>query len=282
VTSKKAPAKINLYLRVVRKRSDGYHDIISLMQLISLYDELTFVQRASGIMVKCPGSILPEDENNLVYRAAAGFYDRSGLKPGIEITLQKHIPVGAGLGGGSSDAATTLVTLNELHNSPLSTEELLRLGESLGADIPFFIFGKTAWASGKGEMLTEAPSLPLFWIVLINPGFPVSTKEVYQGLNLGLTKKIIKYSIPRFSSVKEAASGLVNDLERVTLTLHPALAEIKAFLLKNGALGAAMTGSGPTMFGVFTDEASAQRVRRISVAQDGWLTFCACSLQGNL
>ncbi|MHB8091453.1 MAG: 4-(cytidine 5'-diphospho)-2-C-methyl-D-erythritol kinase [Syntrophales bacterium] len=282
MTSKKAPAKINLCLRVVRKRSDGYHDIISLMQLISLYDELTFVQRASGIMVKCPGSILPEDENNLVYRAAAGFYDRSGLKPGIEITLQKHIPVGAGLGGGSSDAATTLVTLNELHNLPLSTEELLRLGESLGADVPFFIFGKNAWAAGKGERLTEAPSLPLIWFVLINPGFPVSTKEVYQSLNLGLTKKIIKYSIPCFSSAKEVASGLVNDLERVTFTLHPALAEIKAFLLKNGALGAAMTGSGPTMFGVFTDEESAQRVKRISAAQNGWLTFCARSLQGNL
>ncbi|MBW6484779.1 MAG: 4-(cytidine 5'-diphospho)-2-C-methyl-D-erythritol kinase [Syntrophobacterales bacterium] len=282
MTSKKAPAKINLCLRVVGKRSDGYHDIISLMQLISLYDELTFVQRASGIMVKCPGSILPEDENNLVFRAAAGFYDRTGLKPGIEITLQKHIPVGAGLGGGSSDAATTLVTMNELHDSPLSTEELLRLGESLGADVPFFIFGKTAWASGKGEMLTEAPGLPLFWIVLINPGFPVSTREIYQGLNLGLTKKIIKYSIPRFSSVKEAASGLVNDLERVTLALHPALAEIKAFLLKNGALGAAMTGSGPTMFGVFADEASAQRVIRSSAAQNGWLMFCVRSLQGSL
>lgn len=276
--SKKAPAKINLYLRVVKKRVDGYHDIISLMQLISLYDELTFVQTNSGITVKCPGSSLPEDENNLVYRAAAGFYAQTGAKPGIEITLQKHIPVGAGLGGGSSDAATTLVTLNEMHGLPLTKKELLQLGESLGADVPFFIFGKTAWAEGRGEILTEAPALPLFWIVLINPGFPVSTKEVYQGLNLGLTKKIIDYSIPRFSSVKDMATGLTNDLEQVTLARHPVLEQIKAFLLKNDALGAAMTGSGPTMFGVFTDEDSAQRVENISAKQNGWLTFCARSL----
>ena len=275
--SKKAPAKINLYLRVVKKRSDGYHDILSLMQLISLYDELTFAEVASGITLRCPGSSLPEDENNLVYRAAAGFYAKTGIKPGIEITLQKHIPIGAGLGGGSSDAATALGALNGLYNLPLSTEELLQLGESLGADVPFFIYGKPAWASGKGEILTEAPNLPLLRLVLINPGFPVSTRDVYQCLNLGLTKKIIKYSIPRFSSVKEVAAGLANDLERVTFKLHPALAELKAFLLKNGALGAAMTGSGPTMFGVFTDEESAQRVEKIS-AEHGWLSFCVRSL----
>jgi len=278
VTSKKAPAKINLYLRVVNKRSDGYHDIISLMQLISLQDELDFVETDTGIKVKCPGSALPEDETNLVYRAAAGFYAKTGIKPGIGITVQKHIPVGAGLGGGSSDAATTLLAMNDLYNSPLSRAELLQLGESLGADVPFFIFGKPAWASGKGEILTEAPSLPLFWIVLINPRFQVSTGEVYQGLNLRLTKKIIKYSIPCFSSVKEAAAGLANDLERVTFTLHPDLEKIKTFLLENGALGAAMTGSGPTMFGIFTDADSAQRAEKISARRNDWLTFCVRSL----
>ncbi len=276
--SKRAPAKVNLYLRVVKRRDDGYHDIITLMQLISLYDELTFTRINSGLTVRCPKSDLPEGEGNLVYRAATAFHAQTGIQPGIEITLQKHIPVGAGLGGGSSDAATTLVTLNEMHNSPLTKMELQRLGESLGADVPFFIFEKTAWASGKGEVLTEGPEFPVFWIVLINPGFPVSTKEIYRGLNLGLTKKIINYSIPRFSSVTEMASGLENDLERVTLALHPDLAPIKSFLLENGALGAVMTGSGPTIFGVFAGQEAAERAEKIAARRKEWLTFCVRSL----
>ncbi len=276
--SKKAPAKINLCLKVIRKRDDGYHDIVSLMQQVGLFDELVFVPARSGIKISCPGSDLPEDVDNLVYRAAASFYDRTGIIPGIDITLKKQIPTGAGLGGGSSDAATTLLTLNEMNNLPLKTEELLQLGESLGADVPFFVFGKTAWAAGKGEILTHGPTLPPFWVVMINPGFHVSTKEVYQGLNLGLTKKVINYSIPCFSSVKDVAAGLVNDLERVTMARHPVLGQIKAFLLENGALGVSMSGSGPTVFGLFSDRDAAGQAQAMASNQRGWLTFCVCSL----
>ncbi len=270
---KKSPAKINLYLRVIKKRADGYHDIISLMQLITLYDELIFSPRDSGIVLDCPQSDLPVDENNLVYRAAAAFYSRTGITPGIKIIIHKHIPVGAGLGGGSSNAATTLAALNEIHKKPLTKKELMQVGATLGADVPFFIFGKTAWASGRGETLEEAPPLPPLWFVIINPGFPVSTKEIYQGLNWGLTKKRINYSIPCFSSVKEIAAGLTNDLERVTLALYPVLREIKAFLLENGALGALMTGSGPTVFGIFSSEEAVLRVERIAALKNGWLAF---------
>jgi 4-diphosphocytidyl-2-C-methyl-D-erythritol kinase len=275
VIKKKSPAKINLYLRVLQKRADGYHDIISLMQLITLYDELIFSPHAGGVTLDCPQSDLPADENNLVYRAAAAFYSRTGILPGIKITLHKHIPVGAGLGGGSSNAATTLAALNEIHKMPLTKNELMQLGATLGADVPFFLFGKTAWASGRGEMLQEAPPLPPLWFVVINPGFPVSTKEIYQGLNWGLTKKRINYSILRFSSVKEIAAGLTNDLEGVTSALYPVLNEIKAFLMENGALGALMTGSGPTVFGIFASEEAAARVERVSASQKGLLVFGA-------
>ena len=187
--TKASPAKVNLYLRVLRRREDGYHDILSLMQRISLCDEMTFTPRAGGIVIRCPDSSLPEDERNIVYRAAAAFFSRIAAPPGVEITIRKKIPIAAGLGGGSSNAATTLMTLNELSGCPLTREELLEMGAKLGADVPFFIFGNTAWASGIGDRFIEAAPLPPLWFVLINPGFAVSTKWVYQGLNLGLTNR---------------------------------------------------------------------------------------------
>lgn len=272
---KKSPAKINLYLRVIKKRADGYHDILSLMQLITLYDELIFSPHGAGIILDCPQSDLPADENNLVYRAATAFYSRTGIAPGIKITLHKHIPLGAGLGGGSSNAATTLAALNEINKTGLTKSELMQIGETLGADVPFFIFGKTAWASGRGEVLEETQPLPPLCFVIINPGFSVSTQEIYRSLNWGLTKKGINYSIPRFSSVNEIATGLANDLEEATSAFYPVVREMKAFLLENGALGALMTGSGPTVFGIFNSEEKAERTERNSSGKNGWLTFVA-------
>jgi 4-diphosphocytidyl-2-C-methyl-D-erythritol kinase len=276
--TKASPAKVNLYLRVLRKREDGYHDIHSLMQRISLCDEMTFAPTDGGIVVRCPGTALPEDEKNIVYRAAAAFFSSVNAPPGIKIDVRKRIPVGAGLGGGSSNAATALMTLNEMHGSPLTREELMKIGAGLGADVPFFIFGKTAWASGIGDLLTEAPFLPLLWFVLINPGFEISTKMVYQELNLGLTKQGINYSIPRFYAAEDLIRGLRNDLEKVTLRLHPDLAQVKTFLLENGARGALMSGSGPTVFGVFTDEESACRAEENLRQGNRWLVFRARSL----
>ena len=276
--TKASPAKVNLYLRVLRKRDDGYHDILSLMQRISLFDEMTFAPTGSGIAVFCPGTTLPEGEGNIVYRTAAAFFSRIGTSPGIEITIRKRIPIAAGLGGGSSNAATTLMTLNDMYGSPMTREELMRIGTGLGADVPFFIFGKTAWASGIGDRFMETPSFPPFWFVLINPGFPISTKWVYQGLNFGLTKQDINYSIPRFSTKEDVIGGLTNDLEKVTVKVHPVLDEIKALLLASGARGALMSGSGPTVFGIFTDRESAEKAEEELGQGTRWRVFGAQSL----
>jgi 4-diphosphocytidyl-2-C-methyl-D-erythritol kinase len=276
--TKASPAKINLYLRVLRKREDGYHDILSLMQKITLFDEMTFAPTGGGIAVHCPGATLPEDERNIVYRAAAAFFSRIGISPGIEITIRKRIPIAAGLGGGSSNAATTLMALNEMYGSPITREELMEIGAGLGADVPFFIFGKTAWASGIGDRLAEAPPLPPCRFVLIHPGFEISTKSVYQGLNLGLTKQGFNYSIPRFSTAEDLIRGLTNDLEKVTVKLHPVLDEVKALLLASGARGALMSGSGPTVFGIFTDRESAGRAEKNLGQQTRWRVFGAQSL----
>lgn len=268
---KKSPAKINLHLTVLRKREDGYHDIVTLIQRISLYDELTFSPLPAGIIIKCPGSPLPEDEGNIVYRAAAAYFSHTGYKKGIAITIAKKIPIAAGLGGGSSNAATTLLTLNELTGGNLSQGELLALGKKLGADVPFFIFGKTAWATGIGDCLQEAAPLPSCWFLLINPGFPVSTKMVYEKLNLRLTRSNINYSIPPFKigGGINLIEGLKNDLEEVTLTLHPFLNQLKQFLMNCGALGALMSGSGPTVFGVFATEIEARQANE-TLALKGW------------
>jgi len=272
---------VNLYLRVLRRREDGYHDILSLMQRISLCDEMTFTPRAGGIVIRCPDSPLPEDERNIVYRAAASFFPRIAAPPGVEITIRKKIPIAAGLGGGSSNAATTLMTLNEISGCPLTREELLEMGVKLGADVPFFIFGNAAWASGIGDRFIEAAPLPPLWFVLINPGFAVSTKWVYQELKLELTNGRINYSIPRFDTVDHLTRGLTNDLEKVTMRSHPVLERVKSLLLESGAAGALMSGSGPTVFGVFGDEASALRAEK-SLKQEKqenrWSVFRAHSL----
>lgn len=273
-----SPAKVNLTLRVLGRRADGYHDILSLMQKISLCDEMIFSPGSGGIVLSCPDSPLPVDERNIVHRAAAAFISRLGAPGGIAVTIRKRIPLAAGLGGGSSNAATTLMTLNEMAGHPLSREELMRMGSELGADVPFFIFGDTAWAAGIGDRLVEAAPLPPLWFVLVNPGFAVSTKMVYENLNLRLTNQAIRYSIPRFSTVEDLLGGLANDLERVTVRRHPVLDHIKTLLLENGARGTLMSGSGPTVFGIFTDAESARQAEQNLGQLNRWSVFGAHSL----
>jgi len=254
---KQSPAKINLILKVLRKREDGYHDIATLMQGISLYDEMKFSLKGNTIIVKCPGSSLPENEDNIVYKAAKALFSYVSYSSGVEITINKKIPIAAGLGGGSSNAATTLVTLNEMLGCGCSKEDLVRIGSKIGADVPFFIFRETAWAFGIGDRLQIAEDIPFMWFVLVNPGFEVSTKKVYENLKLGLTKRIIKYTIPRLKKVPQVSGKLSNDLEKVTLELYPVLFKIKELLIAYGALGSLMSGSGPTVFGIFADEKAA-------------------------
>jgi len=267
---RQSPAKVNLFLRVLRKRSDGFHDILSLMQRITLYDEMRFALRGDGVVVRCPGSTLPEDRGNIVCRAAEDLLAHVSGHTGAEITIHKKIPVAAGLGGGSSNAATTLVTLNEMTGTPCTTEELMEMGARLGADVPFFVSGRTALASGIGDHLKPVQGVPRIWFVLVNPGFEVSTREIYERLRLGLTKEPIKYRMPRFATMSHIAGGLYNDLEKVSLHLHPVLSEIKERLMANGASGSLMSGSGPTVFGIFENEHDARRAgRRLKEAQIG-------------
>ena len=252
-----SPAKVNLILKVLRRREDGYHDIASLMQKVSLADEMEFSPLRVGIELACPGSNLPTGEGNLVVRAARALFAEAGFAGGVRITLRKRIPTAAGLGGGSSNAATTLTVLNNLFQFGLERERLIRIGARLGADVPFFIHGSTAWAFGIGDLLEPAVIASGMWLVLVNPGFEVSTKWVYQSLNLPLTKTPLQYSIPTFSGVRDLAASLTNDLERVTVARYPVLEELKGFLLRQGALGSLMSGSGPTVFGLFENEPDA-------------------------
>jgi 4-diphosphocytidyl-2-C-methyl-D-erythritol kinase len=251
-----SPAKVNLILKVLRHREDGYHDIASLMQKVSLADEMQFAPIRDGIEISCPGSDLPTDEGNLVVRAARALFAEAGFAGGVRITLRKRIPTAAGLGGGSSNAATTLTVLNDLFRFGFDRERLIRIGARLGADVPFFIYGSTAWAFGIGDLL-EPAVIPEMCLVLVNPGFEVPTKWVYQSLNLPLTKTPLKYSIPSFSGIRDLASALSNDLEKVTVARYPVLEELKGFLLRQGAIGSLMSGSGPTVFGLFEKEQDA-------------------------
>jgi 4-diphosphocytidyl-2-C-methyl-D-erythritol kinase len=257
-----APAKINLFLRVLRRRADNYHDLATVLQQITLYDELIFLPRTQGIVLQCTGCPLTPVEDNLVFRAACDFFSYTGCTAGIEIILRKHIPIAAGLGGGSSDAAATLIALNEIFSARLRKTELMELGVRLGADIPFFIFSNRAFATGIGDKLKVLPDLPKLNLVLVNPPFPLSTKMVYETLNLTLTKKKNNYSIPRFYALDDVIRELHNDLEAVSALMHPELDNFKQMLLEEGALGALMSGSGPTLFGIFPDEKSAR------IAQD--------------
>lgn len=261
-----SPAKINLHLRVLGKRRDGYHDIFSLMQRISLYDELSFQPRTRDIVISCPEGSLPVNEDNIVFRAARSLFAQTGYPGGVEIEIRKNIPIAAGLGGGSSNAATTLITLNDLFGFRLTGLKLRELGKTLGADVPFFIFRKTAWATGIGEVLAEAQNIPCCWYVLINPGFPVSTKTIYSSLKLGLTSEPINYSIPPLHKQDDLIRFLKNDLEEPAIEFHPEIREMKDLMRSTDALGSLMSGSGPTVFGFFPEE---QRARAAASAIAG-------------
>ncbi|MFA4915575.1 MAG: 4-(cytidine 5'-diphospho)-2-C-methyl-D-erythritol kinase [Syntrophales bacterium] len=276
-----SPAKLNLHISVLRKREDGYHDIATLMQKISLYDEMTFSPIKRGIVVKCPGSSLPENENNIIYRAAMAIFSYASCASGIDITIKKKIPVAAGLGGGSSNAAAALMTINEMFGFHICTDDLMKIGTKLGADVPFFIYGKTtAWALGIGDRLHTAGSIPLLWFVLITPRLEISTQMVYENINLRLTKRTINYTIPQLQTVKDLLKELRNDLEEVTLNMHPFLRQLKDLLLKFGALGALMSGSGPTVFGLFSDAESALKAGKAleKSGKGAWSVFVVHSI----
>ena len=271
-----SPAKINLFLKVIGKRPDGYHDLVSLMCGITLFDNITVDIGGAGIAVSCNDPDVPTDESNLVCRAVRVFQKAAGLNEGVRIDIRKHVPVGAGLGGGSSNAAALLTGLNEHYGFPLSTDNLRSLGATIGADVPFFIDGKPAIATGIGEKLELFGGMPDFHLVLINPGFLVSTAEIFKKLKIGLTNSAKKPKRDLLIDQKfDVASHLCNDLETVTSTIYPDIAEVKAALIAQGAEGALMSGSGPTVFGLFSDSKSAERAKNNLAGRTGWRVFTA-------
>lgn len=272
-----SPAKINLFLKVTGKRPDGYHDLVSLMCRVGLYDTISLKFGPPRITVVCDDPDLPTDVANLAGRAAAAFYDSDSFKPPLErvaIEIEKRIPVGAGLGGGSSNAATVLSALNRHYGEPLTQSKLAEMGLGLGADVPFFLSKGAAIVSGIGEQLEPYPFLKPWPVLLVFPGFHVSTAQVYKKLTLGLTKceKILK-GFPFEAQEFDVTRHLCNDLETVTLTQFPELLNIKKELIQLGALNALMSGSGSAVFGLFEDAQKAKQAKKHLSTHKGWQLF---------
>ena len=265
-----APAKINYLLDVIAKRPDGYHELRMIMQRVNLCDQISLsVTETPDIMVTCTSPFAPGGPKNIAWKAAKTFLEYAKCGKGVTIEITKNIPVAAGLGGGSSNAATVLMGLNELLQTGYSEEKLMEIGCTLGADVPFFIFKKTALAEGIGEKFTILPEMPKCIILLINSGIHVSTAWVYRSLLLTSTRELNK--LPEFfESVEQVAAILSNDLEEVTIPAFPIIAEIKSRLMDCGAVGSLMSGSGPTVFGIFKDFASAEVARHQITVGTNW------------
>ena len=264
----KARAKINLGLDVVRKREDGYHEVRMIMQMINLYDKITMRRiTESEIRVTTNLPYLPVNEDNLVYRAAKLLMDEFQVTEGVEIELQKYIPVAAGMAGGSSDAAAVMVGINRIFHLGLTKKQLMERGVKIGADVPFCIMRGTALAEGLGEGLTPLPAMPHCSLVIAKPKIHVSTKFVYGNLKANELKEHpdIDWQVQalREGSLEQLVAKMGNVLETVTVPAYPVIDEIKKTMLKNDAMGAMMSGSRPTVFGVFEREERAQEVCRL-------------------
>lgn len=254
----KALAKINLGLDVLRRREDGYHEVKMIMQTISLHDDLEIRRiKTPEIQVKTNLYYLPTNENNLVYKAAKLLMDEFGIKEGVAIQLKKRIPVAAGMAGGSTDGAAVLWGMNQMYGLGLSRQELMERGVKLGADVPYCVQRGTALAEGIGERLSVLPSMPKCTILIAKPGISVSTKFVYENLHANDLKPEQHPDVDRMiEAMKEKNLDLLcermgNVLETVTIPAYPVIQEIKEHMMACGAAGAMMSGSGPTVFGIF-------------------------------
>ena len=277
----KAPAKINLGLDVLGRRDNGYHDVRMVMQSIGLYDDVTIEKvEEPGICLEINLDFLPTDERNIAYKAAKILMDEFAISTGVKIKLEKHIPVAAGMAGGSTNAAAVLEGMNRLFSLGLTQKELMERGVKLGADVPYCIMKGTALAEGIGEILSPLPPLPECYILIAKPGISVSTKEVYEELD---SKEIPEH--PEIDGILEGleeanlekiVSAMGNVLERVTVQKYPVIDEIKQVMKKAGAMNAMMSGSGPTVFGIFKDRETAElaqkEIQKTKIAKDICLT----------
>jgi 4-diphosphocytidyl-2-C-methyl-D-erythritol kinase len=264
----RCPAKVNLYLRVLWRRDDGYHELVTVMQPLGLADVLTVAAGGDGLALACDHPDLPVGPENLVWRAAETFAQAVGRPVKAHIRLSKRIPLAAGLGGGSSDAAATLLALNSLAGNPLDDDQLHSLASSLGADVPFFLLGAPALAFGIGADLMPM-TLPPYWYVLYNPGVPLSTRWVYENLDLNGSK-----GLPWHENwaPEHPETWVHNDLAAVALRRLPELNEVLAAMARLGAITQTVTGSGPTLFGLFASQDTAlAAAKALRGGYPGWI-----------
>jgi 4-diphosphocytidyl-2-C-methyl-D-erythritol kinase len=255
-----SPAKVNLFLKVIAKRPDGYHNIISIVDIITLFDVIHIEETSHDVItVRDDKDVLPRDTGNTMYRAAVRLKERFNIKSGVRIYIEKHIPIGSGLGGPSSNAATVLKELTKLWKITISDTELNQIGSTVGADVPLFLYGKPCVMRGIGEIISPI-ELPCLWYLIVYPNISVSTRRVYEGLKIVLTKKQndIKL-VAKFNNSQEVSAILENDLEKVGILLCPAIQTIKERLMQAGARGTLMSGSGSSVFGIFETEKEAKR-----------------------
>lgn len=287
-----APAKINLSLKILKKREDGYHELETLMQKISLYDELTLcLTEKPGVHIHCIHCLetalahLPHNEKNIAVQAAQLFlHETDNREQGVSILLKKNIPIAAGLGGGSSDAAAVLNGLNQLLQTDCSVQQRAAIGGQIGSDVPLFVYDfQAAYATGRGEQLTKAPSLKGYQVLLVNPGIQVSTQWAYETFSsterkiplteeqkasiFSCSKKCRNKATPMLTQQFTIAEDLQNDLEQVTGERYPVIQQLKEYLLASGAAGAMMSGSGSTVFGLFHQKDAAKAKQCFSLLQ---------------
>lgn len=266
---KRAYAKVNLALDVIGRRENGYHDVKMIMQNLDIYDELEFAiedvidGKGYEIVIEADHPDIPTDERNLIYKAAKLLCEEYGISKRIIINLVKNIPVEAGMAGGSTDAAATLHAVNELCGLGLSTQQLMEYGVKLGADVPYCVLGKTALSEGIGEILTEIDALPECFVAVAKPPVGVSTKLIYTELDSRPIEQHPKVDemveALKNQDVAEVAGLMENVLETVTAPMHPEINEIEKYMLEYGALNAIMSGSGPTVFGIYEDKERAEK-----------------------
>lgn len=264
--SLKAYGKINLGLDVLRRRDDGYHEVRMIMQTVGIYDRIDLIYKETpGITVETNLYYLPDNENNLVYKAAKLLMDEFHVQKGVHIRLRKYIPVAAGMAGGSSDAAAVLFGVNKMFSLGLTTEQMMDRGVKIGADVPYCVMRGTALSEGIGEILTPLPVPPQCQVLIAKPGISVSTKFVYENLH---ANELRLEQHPDIDGMMEAikqkdlygiAGRFGNVLENVTIPAYPVIQEIKDLMLEQGAVGALMSGSGPTVFGLFTNPKAAAK-----------------------
>jgi 4-diphosphocytidyl-2-C-methyl-D-erythritol kinase len=267
-----SPAKVNLHLEVLGRRADGYHEIQTLMTRVDLCDQMEFHGGGEGIRLTAEGEgPIPEGIDNLACRAAGMFCRAVGIQGNLAIRIWKNIPVGAGLGGGSGNAAVTLMALNELFRAGRNEEFLMRLGARLGADVPFFVFRRPALARGKGEDLTPVQLPAQLWFLLGIPPFQISTAWAYETYDrLEGRKKEATSLGDSYPELGDVLPILKNDLERPAFSRHPEISWVKDELLRRGAKGALMSGSGPVVFGLFADPEETRRAERALALPPGW------------